>query len=80
MSFYPFEQQVRTRDEDIRLRDAKPCPFCGSLSISLSRLQNYVHCHKCGADGPETQARDYEDRWRRAVDGWNGRFAREFKS
>jgi transcription elongation factor Elf1 len=74
---YPYEQQAAIGPEDSRLSKAKPCPFCGSLSLSMSRLNNYVHCHKCGADGPEVESRDHDHRWRMAVDQWNLRTARD---
>lgn len=68
-----FQQQPVFGD-DTRIVGARPCPFCGSLAISLSRLGNYVHCQHCGADGPEIQ-RDKrgEELWRAAVERWNGR-------
>jgi Restriction alleviation protein Lar len=61
--------------EDPRLREvpANPCPFCGSRAISLSRRDNYVHCERCGADGPEIETRDPDYRWRLAVQEWNHR-------
>lgn len=59
--------------KDTRLVAAKPCPFCGSHSQSLSRMGNYVHCNDCGADGPEIQ-RGSDDLWRIAIERWNLRY------
>jgi Restriction alleviation protein Lar len=57
---------------DDRLRDAAPCPFCGSRALSFSRMGNYVHCKRCGADGPEVPyQRDREYIWRIALESWN---------
>lgn len=60
---------------DSRLRDAKPCPYCASRNLSLTRMGNFVHCETCGADGPDAMDRwnrnRLEDLRRLAVERWN---------
>jgi Restriction alleviation protein Lar len=72
-SRYPYEQLAPRVDEDRRLLDAKACPFCGSINLSLSQMGNYVHCHSCGADGPEIQRRRDVETWPEAIERWNVR-------
>lgn len=65
-------------ERDWRLRDALPCAFCGSLHLEISRMSNYVHCLRCGADGPELlldRPASGDDRWRISVANWNRRSA-----
>ena len=59
------------------LRDAKPCPFCGSYKLSFAQRLNYVHCDKCQTDGPYITGRSSitEDVERLAVAAWNRRGA-----
>jgi hypothetical protein len=63
------------RDE--RLRDAPPCPFCGSGNLSLGRMGNFVHCETCSADGPDVYdnwgRERREEMWRLAVQRWSSR-------
>jgi hypothetical protein len=60
--------------DDPRLENAAPCPFCGSRYVEFAYMQNFVHCRKCGADGPEVLRRDREEAWREALGRWNNRF------
>ncbi len=32
--------------------ELKPCPFCGSTLLAFSKLEKFVSCTACGADGP----------------------------
>lgn len=47
-----------TAEEDLTMI---PCPFCGESDLVVNQAKNnestfkgcwYVHCQKCGADGP----------------------------
>jgi Restriction alleviation protein Lar len=60
--------------DDPRLENAAPCPFCGGRCVEFSRMQNFVHCRTCGADGPEVDwRRDHHDLWRETLARWNRR-------
>uniref|UniRef100_A0A6M3LT12 Putative restriction alleviation protein n=1 Tax=viral metagenome TaxID=1070528 RepID=A0A6M3LT12_9ZZZZ len=48
----------------------KPCPFCGSLRVSLCRTNSnacWIRCDKCGADAPSNPFR------KKAITIWNRR-------
>jgi ribosomal protein L37AE/L43A len=40
----------------LTIKDAKPCPFCGSKKLKLQDMGGasfwFVECEKCSADGP----------------------------
>jgi hypothetical protein len=68
--------QRPTADEDRRLLRAEACPFCGSFYLEFGRMAHYVHCRKCGADGPEIvirRAQSTDERAQLAVEAWNRR-------
>ena len=50
-----------------------PCPFCGGEFVEL-RIDCYVHCISCGADGPVSDHGDDKD-GERAIALWNTRIA-----
>jgi len=54
----------------VHLRNAKPCPFCGSTRI-VKGERYYAMCVNCGATGPERNADATE---RKFVGDWNTRF------
>lgn len=59
---------------DGRLATALACPFCAGRDLELGRMLNYVHCRRCGADGPDVgiaRPRDTQAAWERAVAAWN---------
>lgn len=59
---------------DPRLAAAWSCPFCSSRALEFSKMQNYIHCQNCGADGPMTRLSDrQDDLWRLTLDRWNRR-------
>jgi hypothetical protein len=51
----------------------RPCPFCGSPVLELSRMRNYVHCVGCGADGPETSDLKHPNLMQISICKWNNR-------
>lgn len=68
----PYEQ-LPVATIDPRLERALPCPFCGSRDLEMARMANYVHCIRCGADGPEMRPPRSEETWIAAIDRWNWR-------
>lgn len=70
---YADQYQQRPLPDDTRLESASPCPFCGSLRLELARMQNYVHCRNCGADGPEVPHGHRGEGWLEALHRWNRR-------
>jgi hypothetical protein len=66
-------QVYPTPPDDPRLKSALPCPFCNSPRLAIARLQNYIHCNSCGADGPETRPTKSEGGYHAAVREWNRR-------
>ena len=58
----------------LTIKDAKPCPFCGSRDLRLEDIGGesylFVECKRCKADGPHDNDDEREDR---AVTRWNKR-------
>lgn len=58
----------------LTMKDAKPCPFCGSKKLKLENIggMSYwlVECKDCKADGPHEQD---DEREHAAVSRWNER-------
>lgn len=57
-------------------RTPEPCPFCGSHEIKDCYV--FVKCLRCGAEGPYTNGKRYDDHadFRdhvRAIELWNTR-------
>lgn len=56
------------------LKDAKPCPFCGSKKLKLEDIGGVsyliVQCQNCSADGPHDNDAERENA---AVARWNTR-------
>ena len=80
MSYNDQYMQRYAHAEDPMLQKARRCPFCGSPALSFGRRCNYVHCDRCGADGPEIAVDRHAERGeiaQRAVDAWNQRFAND---
>lgn len=49
--------------------ELKPCPFCGCIKVAISDppYPFFVHCHDCGANGPDQNSRG------KAIAAWNTR-------
>ena len=58
----------------LTLKDAKPCPFCGSTKLRLEDIGGesylFVECADCKADGPHEND---DEREHAAVLRWNTR-------
>ena len=50
----------------------KPCPFCGSKDVEVSKSLKVVVCNNCGAYGPDGNKR-YDCDEESAIDAWNKR-------
>lgn len=56
-------------------RELKPCPFCGSPSISFRELESetiVATCDTCNADGPYWGGEDSQSE-QDAINQWNTR-------
>jgi formate dehydrogenase maturation protein FdhE len=58
--------------------EVKPCPFCGANHEWLTvERGGYIHCVRCGADGPEVRTSHRHDGavdiYLRALPAWNKR-------
>ena len=64
-------------DEQVALKLAKPCRFCGSCSLSIGFQDTgfrsyFVRCQGCGAQGPKSEEIE------RAVAVWNVKHGQYF--
>lgn len=57
-----------------QMPELKPCPFCGGeAKLTSSGHRHYVHCDKCGTDGPEVYSQALIDE--SPTHKWNTRAA-----
>lgn len=66
----PYLTQLGIPDDKV-----EPCPFCGLKFYLTVEMGGYIHCVKCGADGPETgyayKASAMETAINKAIPAWN---------
>lgn len=55
-------------ESNAQLKDAKPCPFCGSNWILIGE-RYYAICVDCGATGPERSKAKMLKDWNSRVEG-----------
>ena len=63
-------------EEEINLKGARPCPFCGSdkldWSCSTNGMSNSVYCKSCLARGTKIYVQD-TNIFELAIKAWNGK-------
>lgn len=63
----PCNEGIREWLDEEHVEKPKPCPFCGSENINVSKTAHYVECNDCNV---ETMCYNTEEE---AIEAWNRR-------